>query len=196
MCAYAVEHFGKHGFDRSILDVSLATGVSESKLVTMFGSVAGLRRACDEYVQQTVRAAKTEALTSPDPKEWLRQVASIETFAPTMEYQVQTLRTRDDAGRVLMQKMTDNVERYLDDAVRAGTVRPSRDPKVRARFLATCNGGGFLLYLNQHDDPSNMNSVLRDYARDMIAPALEVFTYGLLVDDSIYRGYAAGIEMA
>jgi hypothetical protein len=92
-----------------------------------------------------------------------------------MSYLVRTLQAGDESGRVLFQRMTDNAERYLEDAVRAGTIKESRDPKARARFLAMCGGGGFLLYLHMHDDPHDMGAVLRDYAREMIMPALEVY---------------------
>jgi len=32
-------------------------------------------------------------------------------------------------------------------------------------------GGGFLLYLRMHDNPTDMAAVLRDYSKDMILPA-------------------------
>ncbi len=48
------------------------------------------------------------------------------------------------------------------------------------------NGGGFLLYLQMHDNPTDLRAVLRDYAEDMVLPALEVYSNGLLTDSSMY----------
>jgi hypothetical protein len=41
--------------------------------------------------------------------------------------------------------MIDDAENYLDEGVRAGTLKPSRDPEARAKFLAITGGGGFLV---------------------------------------------------
>ena len=99
-----------------------------------------------------------------------------------------------DLGRALMGQMIDNAESYIEDAVRAGTIKPSRDPKARAAFLAMSGGGGFLLYLHMHDNPTDMKAVLRDYSKDMILPALELYTHGLLTDTSMYDAFVAREE--
>ncbi|KAA0079401.1 TetR/AcrR family transcriptional regulator [Mycolicibacterium sp. P9-64] len=191
LCEKAIEHFGRFGFDRSMLEMSFATDVDQEVLRELFGSIEGLRAACDDYVQSTVRAAKTEALTSRDPRTWFNALADIDSFAPTMSYFVRTLQTGDATGRELLQKMTDTVEGYLEDAVRAGTVKPSHDPKARARFLVLCGAGAFLMYRQMHDETNDMAAVLRDYARDVLMPAMEVYTYGIMADDNIYRAFLA-----
>ena len=55
-------------------------------------------------------------------------------------------------------------------------------------------GGGFLLYLQMHDTPTDLRAVLRDYAQDMVLPALEVYTHGLLTDSTMYDAFAAQQE--
>jgi hypothetical protein len=87
--------------------------------------------------------------------------------------------------------MIDNAEQYLDEGVRAGTIKSSPDPEARARFLAMTGGGAFLLYLQMHEDPTNLRAVLRDYGEDMVLPALEVYTNGLLTDSTIYDAFLA-----
>ena len=52
-------------------------------------------------------------------------------------------------------------------------------------------GGGFLLYLQLHDNPTDLRAVLHDYAQDMVLPALEVYTHGLLTDSTMYDAFAA-----
>ena len=79
----------------------------------------------------------------------------------------------------------------MDEGVRAGTLKPSRDPKARANYLAITGGGGFLLYIQMHDTPTDLRAVLHDYAQDMVLPALEVYTNGLLTDSTMYDAFLA-----
>lgn len=65
------------------------------------------------------------------------------------------------------------------------------DEPGRARLLATFGGGGFLLYRAMHATPHDMAEVLRDYARDVMMPALELYTYGLMADDSMFQSFLA-----
>ena len=59
-----------------------------------------------------------------------------------MAYLVRSMESGGLLGRALMNQMVDNAVGYLEDGVRAGAIKPSRDPKARARFLALNNGGG------------------------------------------------------
>jgi hypothetical protein len=70
-------------------------------------------------------------------------------------------------------------------------LKPSRDPRARAKYLSMTGGGGFLLYLQMHEDPTDLRAVLRDYARDMTLPALEIYTEGLMVDRTMYDAFLA-----
>lgn len=191
LCERAIEHFGRFGFDMSMLEMAVAADVDVPTLTELFGSIEGLHAACDDYLQEAVRKAKTEALTNPDPRPWFAQVADIESFAPMMSYLVRTLQSGGESARALLQQMAANAERYLEDAVRAGTIKPTRDPEARAHFLTMAAAGGFLLYLHLHRDPSDMPAVLRDYARDVMLPALELYTYGLMADDTMYQAFLA-----
>ena len=191
MCRRAIEHFGRFGFDESLIEMSIAVDTDVATLTEYFGSVDGLRAACDDYIQATVAAAKTEALVSPDPTEWANQIADIATYVPIMTYLVKSLEAGDGPARALLQQMTVNAERYLEAGVDAGTLKPSRDPRGRARLLAMFGGGGFLLYNRMHPTPDDMAAVLRDYTREMLVPALELYTYGLMTDDTMFRALTA-----
>jgi hypothetical protein len=156
----------------------------------------GLHKACDDYILQSIRTAKSEALQSMSPTNWFAQLAQIESYAPMMNYLVNSMLSGGDLARALMGQMIDNAEGYLEDAARAGTIKPSRDPKARARFLAMSGGGGFLLYVHMHDSPDDMAAVLRDYGKDMILPALELYTHGLLTDPTMYDAFVAREEVS
>jgi TetR/AcrR family transcriptional regulator, regulator of cefoperazone and chloramphenicol sensitivity len=187
----ALEQFGQHGFDVGLRTIAKSAGVSAALVIHHFGSKEGLRRACDEFVAESVRASKSESVQTQDPAGWFAQLAEIESFAPSMAYLVRSLQTGGELAKSLWRTMIDNSEQYMEEGVRAGTIKPSRNPKARARFLAMAGGGGFLLYLQMHDNPSDVRAVLHDYAQDMVLPALEVYTQGLLTDSTMFDAFAA-----
>ncbi len=114
-------------------------------------------------------------------------MAEIENYAPMMAYLVRSLQSGSDLAKTFWQRMIDNAEQYLEEGVRAGTLKPSRDPKARAKFLGMIGGGGFLLYLQMHDNPTDLRAVLRDYGEDMMLPALELYSQGLMADSTMYE---------
>ncbi|MGD1238278.1 TetR family transcriptional regulator [Mycobacterium seoulense] len=187
----AIEQFGEQGFGVGLRAIAEAAGVSAALVIHHFGSKDGLRKACDDYIAEEIRTSKSEALKSNDPATWFAQMAEIESYAPMMAYLVRSMQTGGDLANMLWRRMIDNAEDYLDEGVRAGTIKPSRDPHARARYLGITGGGGFLLYLQMHDTPTDIRAVLRDYAREMVLPALEIYTEGLLVDRTMYDAFVA-----
>lgn len=187
----AIEQFGQHGFGIGLRAIAEAAGVSAALVIHHFGSKDGLRKACDEYVAEVIRSEKSATIGSNDPATWLGAMAEIESYAPLMAYLVRSMQSGGELATMLWQKMIDNTEAYLQEGVQAGTVKPSRDPHARARYLSITGGGAFLLYLQMHETPTDLRAVLRDYARDMVLPALELFTEGLLTDHTMYDAFLA-----
>ena len=187
----AIEQFGQHGFDVGLRAIAEAAGVSAALVIHHFGSKDGLRKACDDYIAEEVRSGKSEAMRSTDPATWFAQMAEIESYAPLMAYLVRSMQTGGELAKALWQKMIDDAEAYLDDGVRTGLLKPSRDPRARAKYLSMTSGGGFLLYLQMHENPTDLGVVLRDYAREMTLPALELYTDGLMADSTMYDAFLA-----
>ncbi|OBI29904.1 TetR family transcriptional regulator [Mycobacterium sp. E1386] len=187
----AIEQFGERGFGVGLRAIAEAAGVSAALVIHHFGSKEGLRKACDDYIAEELRNSKSEALKSNDPATWFAQMAEIESYAPMMAYLVRSMQSGGELANMLWRRMIDNAEGYLDEGVRAGTIKPSRDPRARARYLGITGGGGFLLYLQMHETPTDIRAVLRDYARDMVLPALEIYTEGLMVDRTMYDAFLA-----
>ncbi|WP_445164008.1 TetR family transcriptional regulator [Mycobacterium sp. Dal123C01] len=187
----AIEQFAQHGFAVGLRTIAEAAGVSAALVIHHFGSKEGLRKVCDDYVAEEIRNSKSEALTSNDPASWLGQMAEIESYAALTGYVVRSLQTGGDLAMMLWQRMIENAEEYFADGVAAGTIKASRDPHARAKYLAITSGGGLLLYIQMHPTPTDLRAVLRDYARDMVLPALEIYTDGLMSDRTMYDAFLA-----
>src|ERR1700739_5072938 len=187
----AIDQVGQHGFSVGWRAIAQTAGVSAALVIHHFGSKEGLRKACDDYIAEEIRGGKSEAMQTTDPATWFAQMAEIESYAPLMAYLVRSMQTGGELAKALWQKMIDDAEAYLDDGVRTGLLKPSRDPRARAKYLSMTGGGGFLLYLQMHEDPTDLRSVLRDYARDMTLPALEMYTEGLMADRTMSDAFLA-----
>jgi AcrR family transcriptional regulator len=187
----AIEQFGQHGFDVGLRTIAEAAGVSAALVIHHFGSKDGLRKACDDFVAEEIRSSKSEAIRSNDPATWLAQMADIESYAPLTAYLVRSLQAGGELATMLWHRMTEDAEEYMAEGVRAGTIKPSRNPHARAEFLTITSGGGLLLYLQMHETPTDLRAVLRDYARDMVLPALEIYTEGLMADRTMYDAFLA-----
>jgi AcrR family transcriptional regulator len=187
----AIEQFGEHGFGVGLRVVAKAAGVSPALVIHHFGSKEGLRKACDDYIAEEIRSAKSATMQASDPPTWLAQLAAIESYAPMVTYLVRSMQAGGELAKTLWHKMVEDAEEYLDEGVRAGTLKPSRDPRARAKYLTITGGGGLLLYLHMHETPTDLRAVLRDYSKDMLLPALEIYTDGLMADRAMYDAFLA-----
>jgi len=187
----AIEQFVQHGFGVGLRAIADAAGVSAALVIHHFGSKEGLRKACDDFVVEEIRSSKSETIQSTDPATWFAALAEIESFAPLVSYLVRSMQSGGELAKMLWQSMIDNAYEYMEEGVRAGTVRPSRDPYARARFLSLAGGGALLLYLQMHETPTDLKAVLRDYSRDMVLPSLEVYTEGVMADRTMFDAFLA-----
>jgi AcrR family transcriptional regulator len=190
----AIERWGEHGFNVGLRSIAEAAGVSAALVIHHFGSKEGLRKACDDYIAEEIRTGKSASMQTNDPAAWFAQMAEIESYAPMMAYLVRSMQSGSDLAKMLWRQMIENAEQYLEEGVQNGILKPSRDPVARARYLAMAGGGGFLMYLQLHDNPSDLRAVLRDYGEDMTLPALEVYTQGLMADSTMYDAFLAARE--
>jgi AcrR family transcriptional regulator len=190
----AIEQFGEHGFNVGLRTIAERAGVSAALVIHHFGSKEGLLKACDDYIAEEIREAKTESIRSTDPATWFAQMAEIGSYAPIISYLMRHLQSGTELAKSFWQRMIDNAEEYIEEGVRAGTIKPSRDPRARARYLGMASGGGFLMYIQMHDNPSDLRAVLRDYGEEMVLPALELYTEGLMTDSTMYDAFLEARE--
>jgi AcrR family transcriptional regulator len=192
----AIDQWGQHGFNVGLRSIAEAASVSAALVIHHFGSKEGLRKACDDYIAEEVRVADTEALKSMDPAKWFAELAQIESYAPMTAYMLRTMQSGGELAKSLWRRLIDNSTEYLEDAVQAGTIKPTRFPEGRAKLLALMGGGSFLLYLQMHDKPADLAAALRDYADELMLPTLELYTQGLMTDSTMFDAFVAEQENA
>jgi AcrR family transcriptional regulator len=190
----AIAQWGESGFNVGLRSIAEAAGVSAALVIHHFGSKDGLRKACDDYVAEEIRTGKSASMKTKDPADWFAQMAEIESYAPMMAYLVRSMQSGSDLAKMMWQRMIDNAEEYLEEGVRNGLLKPSRDPRARARFLGLTGGGGFFLFIQMHDNPTDLRAVLRDYSEAMVLPALEVYSEGLMTDSTMYHAFLESRE--
>ena len=190
----AIEQWGQHGFNVGLRSIAEAAGVSAALVIHHFGSKEGLRKACDDYIAEEIRTGKSASLQTKDPADWFAQMAEIESYAPLMAYLVRSMQSGSELAKMLWRKMIDDAEQYMEEGVRSGVIKPSRDPRARAKYLGMSSGGGFLMYLQMHDNPTDLRAVLRDYGEEMVLPALEIYTEGLMTDSTMYDAFLQARE--
>jgi AcrR family transcriptional regulator len=185
----AIEQWGQHGFNVGLRSIAEAAGVSAALVIHHFGSKEGLRKACDDYIAEEVRTGKSASFRTKDPADWFAQMAAIESYAPLMAYLVRSMQSGSELAKMLWRKMIADAEQYMEEGVQSGLIKPSRDPAARAKYLGITGGGSFLMYLQMHDNPTDLRAVLRDYGEEMVLPALEIYTHGLMTDSTMYDAF-------
>lgn len=189
----AIEVFGDEGFQVGVRAIAKAAGVSPGLVNHHFGSKDGLRAACDERVLQLIRDEKVKALTAGSvAKGMLAALAEIEVYGPLVAYMVRSLQAGGPMALSLFDHMAEDAEVYIQQGVEAGTIKPSRDPAARARYLMTLNVGATLLWMQMHQKPGeklDFRKAIRELTEELTAPALEFYTQGILTDPTLLDAF-------
>jgi AcrR family transcriptional regulator len=187
----AVECFGEKGFSVTVRTIADRASVSPGLVIHHFGSKDGLREACDEYVRQVIYEVKKESVTHPSADGMVRSLRAVDQYSGLLAYLFRAMQEGGELSRHLYEAMVADVQSYLDIGVREGTVRPSRDPAKRARWLAANGFGSILVLVTMQRDQQNpdFSQVLHEWEQQYILPALEVYTEGLLADRTMLDAY-------
>lgn len=184
----AIAVFGRDGFGVGVRTIATAAAVSPGLLNHHFGSKDGLREECDRRVLAVVHDSKSAALSS-SPGGVIEQLAKVDHYAPIVAYIVRSFAAGGRLATDMFEHMVDDTVDYLDEGVAGGRIKPSRDPRARARFLTRQSVGGLLLYLQMQPEGTNFASAFHDMAAEITLPALELYTEGLLTDDDTLTTY-------
>lgn len=188
----AIARFGRDGFGAGLRAVAADAGVTAGLVMHHFGSKAGLRRACDEYVLGVIRSEKMRASTSGSAAGMIAQLAEIDRFAPLALYALRGLQAGGELAVEFTEQMVRDAEDYLAAGVESGVIKPSRDPAARARYLALQGLGSLLLWATLQPGEilaDDFAAGLKKMSDEITPPALELFTQGLFVNRALLDDY-------
>ena len=194
----AVARFGREGFGASVRAIAADAGVSAALVIHHYGSKDALRAACDEHVHTLIRESKSRAMSELSPSQTIALLATVEQYSDVFAYMVRSIMAGGPAAARFVDGLVEDTETYLAAGVRAGTVRPSRDPHGRARALVATTVGTLVMAqldgaagraVAPTDKPAEAIVAMADGA--MLA-GLELYTQGLFTDSSYLDAYLEG----
>ena len=128
----AIGCFAEHGVaTTTVRKVAAAAGVSPGLVIHHFGSMDGLRSACDEYVAVIIRQQKQEAMSAGPGFDGLAafREAKVESLAG---YLARVLVDDSPTVAKLVDDLVADAEGYLQQGVETGMLQPSTNPRGRA----------------------------------------------------------------
>ncbi|MGW9553942.1 TetR family transcriptional regulator [Nocardiopsis sp. NPDC055551] len=189
----ALARFGRDGFGVSVRAIAEEAGVSPGLVIHHFGSKEKLRAACDEHVLRLTADTKGEVVTRMSATHFLQQLAEVDGYGDVFAYLMRSLQSGGQVASALFERMAGDIEAYLAEGERAGTIRPSRDPAARARYAASMSLGSLMLHttMRPQDADRDPSTVLREWIDAYMLPALELYTEALLLDSTFLDAFAA-----
>jgi AcrR family transcriptional regulator len=125
--------------------VAAAAGTSPGLVIHHFGSMDGLRAACDEHVTASIRAVKEGAMSAGPGLDVLGIMRETK-IGPAARYVARMLAEDSPAVERLVDDLVSDAEHYLEQGVASGLLSPGDDPHGRATVLAIWSLGALALH--------------------------------------------------
>jgi AcrR family transcriptional regulator len=186
----AITRFAEDGIGAaSVRAIAAEAGVSPGLIIHHFGSMDGLRLACDEHVAGIIRANKREAMMQGPGLDVAAALRRAEQDVPLTRYLARSLADGSPHVAALIDELVADAAEYMAEGVRAGSLRPTAYPYERAAVLTIWVLGGLVLHehlerllgVDLTADPSELSE--GHAYRAYIGPVLEMFTEGIVTDD-------------
>ena len=182
----------------TVRDIAAAADVSPGSVIHHYGSMDGLRDACNQFVAELVRTSKGEAVRTPSGLDVLGSLHSLSDL-PITAYLAKTIVDDSPAVAKLIDEMVDDALAYTEDGVAAGTLRPSDDPRGRAILLTVWILGGLVLHSHLERllgvDITDPEVFASPEVGAYFAPAIDILANGVL-EPSYAIEMAAAIDAA
>ncbi len=185
IAAAATDLFGRHGVrGTTVKMVAEQAGVSPALVIHHFGSKDGLRAACDRRLVEQLRAMKTSAMADSPAFYIPRASAGMDDSRPLLRYLARVLVDRSPEVDALVDEIVDDAVVYTQQAVDAGWIVPSGDPRARVVVLTLWSLGALVL----HEQLDRLLGVdLLDEGGDILPylqTSVEIFTDGLMTPEA------------
>lgn len=172
-------------------------GVSPGSVINNFGSMAGLRLACDDHVAALIRQQKLDAMSAGASLDVLGALRGMDA-GPLPAYLAAVLAEDSEALVHLVGELVADAEAYLEAGVASGMIQPSDDQRGRAVVLTLMSLG--MLVMHRHlrrmldvdltatdPDPTQWGAYL--------GPVYELYAGGLFTPDFARQATAALTEL-
>lgn len=110
-----------------------------------FGSMDGLRSACDDHVVETIRTMKTQTMSEGAGIDILAALRHTDV-GNIPAYLARMLGEDTPTSQRLVDEIVSDAETYLERGVESGMMRPSDDPKGRAAIVVFWSLGALMLH--------------------------------------------------
>ncbi|WP_114854942.1 TetR/AcrR family transcriptional regulator [Brachybacterium sp. YJGR34] len=192
----ALRRFALDGLTAPLRTVAQDAGVSAGLIIHHYGSREHLLERCDRRALEVTRESKVGVLTG-GAGVLLSQLAEAERYAPVVGYVLRRLQAGGPLALQLVEDFAAQAVVYLAEGERAGTISSSRDPEARAHVLVEMALGSLLLQLpaqRDHLDLAELPRWLRAHSERIVPPLLEIYTFPLLTDRSLYDALLTSLE--
>lgn len=180
----AIACYAAEGNATTARRVAEVADVSPALVIHHFGSMDGLRSACDDHVIEAIRAQKTEAIGGGPGVDLVGAIRRFEDHH-LPGYLARMLAEDSDASARLVDSIVADAEAYFAQGVEAGSMRPSADPAGRAKVMTLFSLGSLVLHHHAErllgvdlTDPATTPGDLVAYA----GPALEILGEGIFTE--------------
>lgn len=184
----AIGIFAEQGMAATtVRKVASAAGVSPGLVMHHFGSMEGLRMACDEHVIAVIRDLKSGAMAAGAAFDPLAALRSQQSGPPFAKYLARTLVDESPHVAELVDELVTDAVGYVETGVQNGMLTPSKYPHERAAILTVWSLGA--LVLHEHlarligidiTEPLDHPQAAASY----VAPVLEILS-GFLTDTTV-----------
>ncbi|MBN2840339.1 MAG: TetR family transcriptional regulator [Coriobacteriia bacterium] len=192
----AIARFGEFGFEKAtVRDIAADAGVSPALVLHHFGSKAGLREACDDFVVAEFARSRIESVESGETDPFAA-MAGVQAEQPLMRYFLQGLRDNSRGAGHLFDSLFAETLRMMELSVEQGVIRPSENLHDVTAVLLAWQFGGMLLQEHVARILGSGTETLDMMPRFAWA-SLEVLTHGVFADtryEDAWREYAASCE--
>lgn len=129
--------------------VADAVGVSPGSVIHHFGSMDGLRSACDEYVASTILDSKSSAMDAGPSMDVLGALrdADVGTLGG---YLAAVLTENSPAVSRLVDALVEDAVAYIEQGMASGMLQPTDDIHGRAVILVLWSLGGLVLHRHMY----------------------------------------------
>lgn len=186
--AAAITCFAANGFEVGLREIGAEAGCSAALIVRHFGSKEALHQACDADVAAQIKQIKSQSIAGHDANAVMAQLADVQDYAGILGYVVHSLLAGGELARAFVDQMIEDAVEYIAEGERSGMIRPSRDPRARARYLAYSGLGAMLMQVRlEQADTTDLSALVRDVLQRQLMPSLELYTYGFFTGTRIFE---------